>query len=376
MARKRRGRGEGSVFIRKDGIWCGSITTGYNGQGKRLRRYVYAGSKADVLEKLTRLQGDVLNGTLGEPSRLTMRGFLQRWLEDAARPAVRPATYRLYAGVIRLHTGPRLGGILLSRLTPVHVQGLLTSLEKDGASPRLRQIVYGVMHRALGQALKWGMVPRNVCDAIVKPRAPRPTMRVLTEEQVARLLGAAKDDRLYALYVLSVTTGMRQGEMLGLHWDDVDLRGAAVHVRHQLQENNGHPILAEPKTARARRRVDLPEIAVQSLRDHRARMLAEGHPHNLVFCDTGGQPLRKSNLVRRSFQPLLRRAELPSIRFHDLRHTAATLLLSQGVHPKVVQERLGHAQVSITLDTYSHVLPSMGKEAAAKLDSLFASLAP
>jgi integrase len=128
--------------------------------------------------------------------------------------------------------------------------------------------------------------------------------------------------------------------------------------------------IGEPKTAKARRQVDLPAIAVEALRDHRQRMLAEGHPHGLVFCDTAGGPLRKSNLIGRSWHPLLEKAELPRIRFHDTRHTHATLLLSQGVHPKIVQERLGHSQIALTLDTYSHVLPGMGREAAAKLDAL------
>src|SRR5205807_7025156 len=192
----------------------------------------------------------------------------------------------------------------------------------------------------------------------------------LAPGQVIRLLEAAKGDRLEALYVLAVTTGLRQGELLGLHWDDIDLAGTALRVRHTLHELNGRLWIGEPKTRRARRQVDLPAIAVVALRNHRERMMIEGHPDELVFCDTRGGPLRKSNLVRRSFLPLLKRAGLPTIRFHDLRHTAATLLLAQGVHPKIVQERLGHSQISLTLDTYSHVLPGMGREAASKLDAL------
>ena len=169
---------------------------------------------------------------------------------------------------------------------------------------------------------------------------------------------------------LAITTGLRQGELLGLQWDDVDFDGAALHVRHTLHELNGRLWIGEPKTRRARRQVDLPTIAIAALQDHQERMLIEGHPHGLVFRDTRRGPLRKSNLVRRSFLPLLKRAGLPAIRFHDLRHTAATLLLAQGVHPKIVQERLGHSQISLTLDTYSHVLPGMGREAASKLDAL------
>lgn len=231
-------------------------------------------------------------------------------------------------------------------------------------------MAYDRLHRALDQAVHWGLVPRNVCDAVTRPRAQRPTIRVLTPEQVSLLLTAAREDRFHALYVLAITTGLRQGELLGLRWADIDLDRAVLHVCHALSEVAGRLWLDEPKTAKARRTVELPVFALAAVRDHRARMLAERDLQEFVFCDTHGGPVRKSNLVRRSFLPLLKRAGLPRIRFHDLRHTAATLLLLEGVHPKVVQERLGHSQISITLDTYSHVLPSMGRDAANKLDAL------
>jgi integrase len=363
------------VFRRRDGVWAGSVTVGYDEHGKRKRRTLYGGTKGSVLEKLARLRADALAGTLGDPQRLTVAAFLHLWLEDVARPSVRASVHRRYADIVRLRIVPQIGGIALSRLTPVHVQSMLTSLENKGVSPRGRQMAYDRLHRALGQAVQWGMVPRNVCDAVTRPRAPRPTMQVLTPEQSNVLLTVARGDRFYALYVLAVTTGLRQGELLGLQWGDVDLAGAVLHVRHALHEMAGRLWLDEPKTAKARRAVDLSAVAVAALPEHRERMLAEGHPLEFVFCDSHGGPVRKSNLIRRSFLPLLKRAGLPRIRFHDLRHTAATLLLLQGVHPKVVQERFGHSQISITLDTYSHVLPSMGREAAAKLDALFDAVA-
>jgi len=373
--RSRRGRGEGSLFRRRDGVWAGSITVGYDEHGKRKRRTVYGATKGDVLEKLAQLRADALAGILGDPQHLTVATFLHRWLEDVARPSVRASVHRRYTEIVRLRIVPQIGGIALSRLTPVHVQSLLTSLENKGVSPRGRQMTYDRLHRALGQAVQWGLVPRNVCDAVTRPRAPRPTMQVLTPEQVKVLLTAAHEDRFHALYVLAVTTGLRQGELLGLQWGDVDLAAAVLHVRHALHEVAGRLWLDEPKTAKARRTVDLSAVAVVALREHRERMLTEGYLQEFVFCDSDGGPVRKSNLVRRSFLPLLKRAGLQRIRFHDLRHTAATLLLLQGIHPKVVQERLGHSQISITLDTYSHVLPSMGREAAAKLDALLGTVA-
>ena len=205
-----------------------------------------------------------------------------------------------------------------------------------------------------------------------RPRVPRKEFRVLDADEARRLLEAAKGDRLEALLVLALTTGMRQGELLGLQWEDVDLKNGTIYVRRTLLEVDGRLTTGETKSGR-NRRLDLPEIAVEALREHRKRMMAEGHPGPWVFCDTKGGPIRKNNLIRRWFKPLLEKAGLPEIRFHDLRHTAATLLLTLGVHPKVVQERLGHSQISVTLDTYSHVLPSLQKQAASKLDAMFRS---
>jgi integrase len=349
-------------------VWAGALTVGYDENGRRKRRTVYGPTKACVLDQLARLRADVIVGTTVDAQHITLAAFLVRWLEDAARPAIRVATYHRYRELIRIHVVPRLGGIRISRLSPAHIQNLLTSMERSGASPRVRQLVYGILHRAFAQAVRWGIVARNMCDAVAKPRAQRSTMQVLTAEEVLRLFEAAEGDRLRALYVLAVTTGLRQGELLGLQWGDVDLSSAVVRVRQALHELAGRLWLDEPKNAKARRTVDLPALTVTALQAHREQMLAEGHVNGLVFCDTNGGPVRKSNLIRRSFKPLLAKAGLPMIRFHDLRHTAATLLLAEGVHPKIVQERLGHAQIAMTLDVYSHVLPSMGRDAATRLD--------
>ena len=372
--KRRRGRGEGGVYQRADGQWCASLTTGYDDVGRRRRRVVYGATKAEVLEKLAKLQGDSALGLLVAPQRITVKEFLDRWLADVAKPAVRPRTYQIYEWAIRKHVIHRIGGTSLQKLTPIHLQGWFTSMAADGVSARTQQIVFTPLRRALKQAVRWGLLRHNPCDGVERPRAPRPQFTALDVKQVASLLKAAKSDRLYALYVLAVTTGLRQGELLGLQWTDIDLKAARLSVNHILEEatTKGSPRLAEPKTPTSRRRIDLPKLAVAALQQHRRRMLAGGHVGGYVFCDTDGGPIRKSNLTRRSFKPLLMAANLPDIRFHDLRHTAATLLLAQEVHPKVVQERLGHAQINITLDTYSHVLPSMQKEATARLDRVLA----
>jgi integrase len=371
FARKRRGRGEGSIYQRADGTWCATYSAGYNADGKRIRRTVFGGTKEQVRDKLARVQTSKLDGTLAEPSKLRLAAYLDRWVEDAARPTIRLATYVSYQGIIRNHINSRIGGVALTKLNPAHVQGLYADMERDEASARVRQLTHAVLRRALKQAVKWGLVPRNVCDAVDPPRVAKRTITPLTAEQVQALLMASKNDRLHALYVLAVGSGLRLGELFGLQWQHVDLEAQAITVCQTLLEVKGKLELAEPKTSKSRRRVDLPKMVVDALWKHKAKMLAEGFAAvPWVFCNSQGGPLRKSHFHRNEFKPLLRRAKLPPIRFHDLRHTSATLLLSAGVHPKVVQERLGHSQISVTLDTYSHVLPTMQLEAAGQLNRL------
>lgn len=369
--RKRRGRGEGSITQRSDGRWMGSLSLGYDQHGKRKRRYVYGATKQAVQQQIAKLQADDFNGMLSDSTNLKTVDFFTRWLEDSAKPTIRASTYDTYEAAIRLHINTRIGGTQLRKLTPGHITGLLADLERNGKSLHTRVRVFAVLHRAFDQAVKWGLMPRNICDAVDKPKAPRSEVTAWNEVEAATFLKEAEGNRLHALYVLALTTGLRQGEMLGLKWGDIDLKEGSLSVRRTLLERKGKHAFGEPKTAKGRRKVDLPKMAVEALKQHRVKMMAEGHrASQLVFCDTEGNPLRKSNLTRRSFQKLMEDAEVPRIRFHDLRHTAATLLLSQGVHPKVVQERLGHSQISVTLDTYSHVLPTMQRDAADKLDTL------
>lgn len=201
-----------------------------------------------------------------------------------------------------------------------------------------------------------------------------PSKSTLTADQVETLLSTTKDNRLHALYAVAIGTGTRQGEIFGLHWSDIDLAAATIMVRRTLCEVKGRLFTSEPKTAKGRRRIDLPAIVVAALFEHRKQMLAEGlAAAKWGFCNIAGGPLRRSHFHRQHYKPLLKKAKLPYVRFHDLRHTSATLLLAAGVHPKVVQERLGHSQISVTLDTYSHILPSMQVEAAARLDQVLRS---
>ena len=280
--------------------------------------------------------------------------------------------------MIRLHIVPYIGGVLLSKLTPAHVQGMQSRILNTGVSARTCQLARKILHHAIEQAVKWGMVPRNVCDAVDTPRVPKRPIKTFTLEQ----------DRLSAMYVLAISAGLRMGELLALQWQDIDFDAGTLSVQRGLVEVNGKQLILEPKTAKGRRLIDLPRFAVDALLEHRKRMVAEGHAKiPWVFCSKSGELLRKNNVRSRSYMKILKRANqkfteqaekkgvipelLPIIRFYDLRHTAATIMLSQGVHPKIVQERLGHSTISMTLDTYSHVLPAMQKEAAEKLDRLY-----
>jgi integrase len=213
------------------------------------------------------------------------------------------------------------------------------------------------------------LVAYNAARGVDKPLVPKVEMKCWDSASVATFLKAAKADRLLGMYVLALSSGMRQGELLGLQWGDIDFAASVVTVRRSLEELSGKVRLKSTKTGNSRR-IDLPPFAVDALRDHRAAMLAEGNIAAPVFCAPGGGFLRKGNVYRRSFIPLVTAAEVPRIRFHDLRHTHATLLLQAGENAKVVSERLGHANIRITLGTYSHVLPTMQKGAADKLQRL------
>jgi integrase len=234
-----------------------------------------------------------------------------------------------------------------------------------------------VLHRALKQSLRWGLVPRNVSEAVDPPKVRRDEVRPLSPDQARRLLEAASGDRFEALYMLAVHCGLRQGELLGLRWEDVDLEAGTLHVRRTLTLAKDGPKFTTPKTAKSRRQVRLTSGAVDALRRHHdlqfeesTRLAGLWQDYGLVFATTIGTPINPRNLTGRSFKPLLKRAGLPDIRFHDLRHTCATLLLRRSVHPKLVQELLGHATIAITLDTYSHLVPGMGDQAANAMESV------
>jgi integrase len=345
--------------------------------GTKKRRSVYAKSRAEATEKLVAAIADRDRGHNFDAGTLTVGKHLDSYLNDA-RGRLRPKPYNRAEGLIRNHVKPTLGNVKLKDFAPIHLRGLYAAKLDSGLSGRTVGYIHVTLYGALKQAVADGLIPRNPAEAVKPPKTEKSEMTPLSPTQARALLSTAReqDDRWSALYVLAVTTGLRQGELLGLGWEDVDMEGATVRVRHTLQPPGfpkGAPArLTPPKTRRSLRSVSLARSAVLSLARHREIQDAERSGANgtwrdrgLVFPNTIGGYADYTNFVPRCYKPLLRRAGLPDIRFHDLRHTCATLLLTQGVHPKIVSEMLGHSSVSITLDVYSHVIPGLG-EAAAK----------
>lgn len=376
MRAQRRGRGEGTIIYRPEKkLWAGVITTGYTPTGQRRRRWVYAKTKGDLLERVHALRQEAKTGTLAEPNRVTLAAFLDRWLESAE---LRPSTRALYQGAIRKHIAPRLGGVALPRLTPLQIQEALAGMERMAASPAVRALVFRILRRALRDARAWRLIAVHPCDGVPRPRYAPPPIVPFTPAELGRFFAAARTDRLHALYVLLGTAGLREGEALGLHWSDVDLQNGTATITRQLTEVRGHLALTDPKTPKARRQVPLSALAVEALKEHRKRQLAAGYYRGdgLVFSDASGGPLRRSNLRRRSYYPLLEKAQLPRRTLHSLRHGVATALLGEGVPVQVVSAILGHSRPSITLNVYAAYLPNMGKEAAARLDRLLADATP
>ena len=369
----RRGNKEGSIHKRKDGRWACVADMGYS-NGKRRRKYLYGKTRREVQERLTAVQHEIQRGIPVSSDRQTLAQFLAVWLESSVRPRVGPKTYVSYEQLVRLHTAPSLGRHSLRKLEPQHVQSWLNEKLSSGLSPRTVQYLRATLRNALNHAIRWGLVARNVAALADAPRVMRHEVQILDPGQARTFLEAAKGDRLEALY--SVAVGLRQGEALGLGWSDVDLDRGLLFVRGSLQRLDGKLRIVEPKSRHSTIAINLPEVCRVALREHRVRQLEERLvagsrwiDSGLVFTTSIGSPLEGTN-VTRYFQTILERAGLPRIRFHDLRHTCASLLLAQGVQPRMVMETLGHSQISLTMNTYSHVMPAMRKDAADRMDAI------
>ncbi|WP_235401321.1 site-specific integrase [Rubrobacter aplysinae] len=312
------------------------------------------------------------SGLVFDSENVTVEEYLNRWLTDSVRDTVRRSTYDSYKRMVDNHLVPGVGYVKLSKLKPDHLRQLYRQKLDSGLSTRSVQYMHTIAKKALKDAVRMERVPRNPADAVDPPKLVQDEIHPLSAAQVRALLAATEGERIQPLYTVAVHTGMRPGEMLALRWEDVDLDTAAARVNRALSDSGE---MNEPKTAKSRRRIELSAAAVSALRAHRKRQLEERiekaglwEDYGLVFPSEVGTPMNRHNLSR-TFKKHLRRAELPeTFRLYDLRHTCATLLLSRNVHPKYVQELLGHAGITLTLDTYSHVIPGMDGGTASAMD--------
>lgn len=372
----KRANGEGSVYRRSDGRWVGQVTL-----SDGTRKFYYAKTRQDVSRKVTEALRALDQGLpIGYGARLTVAAYLDDWLERV-KPTIRPRTWQRYKELLA-HVTPTLGKVSVTRLQPQQLERLYAALLAEGLSSTTVHHLSTVLHHALGDGMRKGVLARNVCELADAPKMRRHHIQALTPEQAIALLKAAQGDRNEVLYTLALLTGMRQGEILALHWDDLDLDSAtpSLQVRGSLQRTRESGlIIGEPKTDHSRRRVELAPMAVEALKRHKARQAAERlalgpawDDSGLVFTNTIGRPIEARNLLR-SYYALLKSADLPRIRFHDLRHSTASLLLALGVHPKIVSSLLGHSAIGITMDTYSHATPGLQRDAVLALERLLAA---
>lgn len=374
-------RRAGQIVARGEGKWLVRVYIGRNettGERKYLNKTV-RGTKKDAQKFLNSKLREIDLGVLVEPSTESVDAYLDKWLVSAAKPKLRERTFNDYQALMKRYVRGRLGNIKLANLRPLDIQALYSKMLEKGLSARVVRYTHAVLSSALKQAVQWGMITRNPAQLVQLPKQTRKEMSALSSDEVSRFLLACKDDRYSALFAFAITTGLRPEEYFALQWKDIDLKHGSVMVRRALvRPTGGGWKFEEPKTARSRRSLPIPATMAKQLIEHRRlqlqermRLGSEYHNQDFVFATEMGEPLMLQNLAVRHFKPALERATLPSsIRLYDLRHTCATLLLMAGINPKVVSERLGHASITLTLDTYSHVLPDMQKEAAEKLENL------
>ena len=367
----RRGNSEGSITKRTDGRWMARVSL----PGGRRKAY-YGKTRQEVARKLVKAQEALADGLPLSAERQTTGAFLNAWLRDSAAPRVRPKTLVRYEELVRIHISPGVGRIPLARLLPQHVERMLSDVVSNGRSPRTAEQCRAVLRSALHHAMRHSLIGRNVAALAETPPVPKREVPPLTINAARRILEAVKGDRLEAMFIVALSLGLRQSETLGLRWGDANIDAGTLTIQRSLQRVNGAFAFFPPKTARSRRTIAMPAPVANALHQHMKRQLEErmlmGEAWEgdiggaLVFTDEIGRPLH-GDYVRRRFHKLLQMAGLPLMRYHDLRHGAASLMAAQGVSPRVAMEILGHAQISTTMNIYTHIAPEFQKEATDKV---------
>ena len=369
----------GQIVRRGENTYTVRIFLGRDANGKR--RYfnkTIRGSKKDAQKWLTAKLREKDLGQFVEPASMTLNAYLDNWLEDVARIKVRQATFDGYEAKLKVHVRNSIGLKRLCDLQAHDIQKLYNEMMKKGLSAKTVRHVHNVVSPALKQAVRWKLINQNPCELCQLPKLVKKEMTCFTPEETAIFLKHAKSDRYYAAFVIAIETGMRPEEYLGLQWKDVDFEHRRLSVNRALVlVKGGGFTFTEPKTAQSRRSVPLSQSAIAALKTHRRVQLENRMLINDAYADCGlvfpsevGTPTLYGNLDRRHFKKIIKAARLRKIRLYDLRHTMATLLLLKGVNPKIVSERLGHSSIALTLDTYSHVLPTMQQDATDQMEKL------
>jgi len=380
--RRRRSHGEGSLFQRSsDGVWVGRLDLGYV-DGKRIRKSVYGKTEREARHKLNELRRQHERGMPVVTKRQRLAGYLEHWLVDVLPGTVKESTQASYVDMVRRHIVPVLGHIYLDKLAPADVRRFLNrkAAEKSARgrpfSARTVQYLHAILRRALEHACREELLGRNVARLVSPRQVEREEVDPWTLEETQQFLKTAQRDRLYPLYVLALMLGLRRGELLALRWSLIDLDEGVLRVRESLQRIDGQLRFTSPKTMRSRRTVPLPTLCIAVLRAHhqaqrreRAQERAWPSP-NLVFTTRRGTPIEPRNL-NRHFERLCKQAGVRRIRFHEMRHTCASMLFAAGNEPRVIMDILGHSVVGTTLNLYTHVMPAQHRSAAESMDALF-----
>lgn len=377
-------KGQGSVRFRADkGLWCGQVSLGFDTEGKRIRKTVYGRTEQEALDAMKRLQGDVLAGKPVPNYQLTVGQHFEDWLR-AKKSGVRSGTYLKYEAHVKHDIIPALGRIKLRDLDYRRINIFYGHLEKREPPLSTRTIydISATLRAGLEDAVRKGLIPANPGKLAARLSRGDKEARFLNLEELASFLAAAKGERLEDAFILALNTGLRPGEWLGLCWDAVDLATGKLTVRRALHEEKGKLFLGDAKTKAGRRTISLPKEAVQALRRQSKHQLEEklasggtwANTMNLVFTDTEGKSLRRTNLQRRDLHRILKRAGLEDVTLHTFRHTHASLLIAAGVDIKTISRRLGHENINITLQTYGHLMPGQDERAADTMDSVLAAV--
>lgn len=372
---------KGSVF-KRGSTWYFVVDVGRDPvTGKRKQKWKGGfRTKKEAEKACAELIAQIEAGKYKEPATVTLESFLLEFMEGE-KHRIRETTWNNQMFLVQKHILPALGHVQLKDLSPLHLQKFYTQKASEGLSNSYLRSMYAVLSKTLRAAERWGLIEKNTAALVSPPRPQKREMRVWTLGEVRQFLQASEKRKFYIAYVLAVFTGMRRGEILGLRWSDIDLEKGVIHVQRTLYKTKGKLVFQEPKTRGSKRSIVISPIVISALKKHRVRQqemrlkLGQAYiDHDLVVCSWNGNPVDPSDL-NEDFKMAIKKAGVPQIRFHDLRHTHATILLQLGEHPKVVSERLGHSSVTITLDTYSHVLPDMQRALAENLEAAMKNLA-